>query len=232
MRRLLNLALALIMCCSVFSFAGCKDDEEVIELNVYNWEDYICKDENADLIAEFEEFASEKYGKKVVVNYSTFGTNENMYNELQLSKVKTEGGYDYGYDLVCPSDYMIQKMISEDMLEKFDRTLGNLDNYDTYSSKYILDLFDNYGWTDYACGYMYGTMGFVYNPEVLERNSGGEYEAGDEAHWDFPWKTYSKNLGTIKDSIRDTYALAIGKVYSAELTALGLKWRSGELSDS
>ncbi|MBQ3235647.1 MAG: extracellular solute-binding protein [Clostridia bacterium] len=231
MRKIFNLALALIMVVSLFSFTGCKSEGEVIELNVYNWEDYICKDEDNDLIADFEAFASEKYGKKVVVNYSTFGTNENMYNELQLSKVKTENGYDYGYDLVCPSDYMIQKMLGEGMLEKFDRSLGNLDNYDTYSSKYILDLFEKYGWTDYACGYMYGTMGFVYNPEVLERNSGGEYQPGDEAHWDFPWKTYSKNLGTIKDSIRDTYALAIGKVYSEELKALSLRWKAGELSD-
>ena len=90
MRKLSCLALALLMAVSLFSFTGCKkSDGDVLELNVYNWEDYICKDENADLIAEFEEFATEKYGKKVVVNYSTFGTNENMYNELQLSKVKT-----------------------------------------------------------------------------------------------------------------------------------------------
>ena len=230
MRKIINLSVALVMFLSLFSFTGCSR-EEVIELNVYNWEDYICKDENADLIAEFEDYASEKYGVKVKVNYSTFGTNENMYNELQLSKEETENGYDYGYDLVCPSDYMIQKMIREGMLEKLDRSLGNLDNYDTYSSKYILDLFDRNGWTDYACGYMYGTMGFVYNPEVLERNSGGEYQSGDESHWDFPWKTYSKNLGTIKDSIRDTYALAIGKVCADELTTLGLKWKAGEFTD-
>ncbi len=229
MKKLFNICLAIIVFFSAFSFAGCSQSEEVIELNVYNWEDYICIDENADLVEEFEAFASEKYNKKVVVNYSTFGTNENMYNELQLSKIKTENGYDYGYDLVCPSDYMIQKMISEDMLEKFDRSLGNLNYYDEYSSKYILDLFDSYGWSDYACGYMYGTMGFVYNPEVLSKNP--EYKEGDEAHWYFPWQTYSKNLGTIKDSIRDTYCLAIGKVYADELTALATRFKNGELSD-
>ena len=229
MKKIINFALAIVLCLSSFSFAGCSSNEEVLELNVYNWEDYICKDENADLISDFEEFATQKYGKKVVVNYSTFGTNENMYNELQLSKVKVGNDYDYGYDLVCPSDYMIQKMCSENMLEKFDRSLGNLNNYDEYSSKYILDLFDSYGWTDYACGYMYGTMGFVYNPEVLSRNP--EYQEGDESHWDFPWKTYSKNLGTIKDSIRDTYCLAIGKVYADELSALALQWKAGSLTD-
>ena len=237
MKRIFNFCLAIILCLGVFPFTACSQKEEVLELNVYNWEDYICKDENADLIAEFEEFASEKYGKKVVVNYSTFGTNENMYNELQLSKVKkSDGSYDYGYDLVCPSDYMIQKMLKEDMLEPLKKDIpegenGSLFNYFEYSSKYILDLFDNNGWTDYACGYMYGTMGFVYNPEALAENSGGEYQEGDEAHWDFPWKTYSKNLGTIKDSIRDTYCLAMGKVYAEELTALAIEWKAGNLTD-
>ena len=234
MKKLINIILATIMVISCFSFTGCKKEEGVLTLNVYNWEDYICKDEDADLIADFEVFASQKYGKKVVVNYSTFGTNENMYNELQLSKVETENGYDYGYDLVCPSDYMIQKMINEDMLEKLDRSIpegnkGSLSNYYEYSSKYILDLFDSYGWTEYACGYMYGTMGFVYNPEVLSRS--GEYQEGDESHWDFPWKTYSKNLGTIKDSIRDTYALALGRVYTEELKGLAGQYKSGELTD-
>ena len=236
MRKIINIILSVVLAFSSLIFTGCNNDEEdVLTLNVYNWEDYICRDENDDLIATFEEFATAKYGKKVVVNYSTFGTNENMYNELQLSKVKTENGsYDYGYDLVCPSDYMIQKMISEDMLEKLDPTIkegekGSLSNYYKYSSKYILDLFDGYGWTDYACGYMYGTMGFVYNPEVLSRS--GEYVEGDESHWDFPWKTYSKNLGTIKDSIRDTYALALGKVYTEELSALANQYKNNELTD-
>ena len=58
MRKIFSLALALITCLSLFSLTGCKKEEDVLELNVYNWEDYICKDENADLIADFEEFAT------------------------------------------------------------------------------------------------------------------------------------------------------------------------------
>ena len=75
---------------------------------------------------------------------------------------------------------------------------------------------------------MFGTMGFVYNPEVLSRS--GEYVVGDESHWEFPWKTYTKNLGTIKDSIRDTYALAIGKVYSEELKSLREEYKAGNIT--
>ena len=192
------LAAVLLMLLPLFG-TGCGMREDVIYLNVYNWEDYICIDDDANLIEEFEDYYYQTYGKKVVVNYSTFGTNENMYNELQLSKVKLEDGtYDYGYDLVCPSDYMIQKMLKEGMLEEYDRSLGNLTNYDNYTSNYILGLFDKNGWTNYACAYMYGTMGFVYNPEVLKENG---YQEDDELYWDLPWKTYYKNLGTIKDSI-------------------------------
>ena len=242
MRKLASLILAFLLTFSLFTVVGCdKQETDVIELNVYNWEDYIAQDDDADLIAEFEEYYFDTYGKKVKVNYSTFGTNENMYNELQLSKVKTNSGYDYGYDLVCPSDYMLQKMIYEGMVEKLDYSIpegeeGSLYNYERYVSRFIYDLFTNQtdidgneiNWNDYAVPYMFGTMGFVYNPNAFK----GDYKPGDESHWDFPWQTYSKNLGTIKDSIRDTYALAIGKVYSSELKALANEYKNNVISVS
>ena len=243
MRKIASLILAILMLLASFSFTACAKTEDtgVIELNVYNWEDYIAQDSDADLISEFESYYYDTYGKKVKVNYSTFGTNENMYNELQLSKVKTANGYDYGYDLVCPSDYMLQKMIYEGMVEKLDYSIaegeeGSLYNYERYVSNHIYTLFKNQtdidgnyiNWNEYAIPYMFGTMGFVYNPEVLSRS--GEYVVGDESHWEFPWKTYTKNLGTIKDSIRDTYALAIGKVYSEELKALREEYKAGNIT--
>ena len=193
MRKIASLILAIVMLLASFSFTACAktEDTSVIELNVYNWEDYIAQDSDADLISEFESYYYDTYGKRVKVNYSTFGTNENMYNELQLSKVKTANGYDYGYDLVCPSDYMLQKMIYEGMVEKLDYSIaegeeGSLYNYERYVSNHIYTLFKNQtdidgnyiNWNEYAIPYMFGTMGFVYNPEVLSRS--GEYVVGDE----------------------------------------------------
>ena len=86
-----GLAVLFAAIISVLPLAACKNADKndgVLYLNVYNCEDYIADDEDFDMIEEFEKYYKEKFGKTVVVNYSTFGTLENMYNELQLSKVK------------------------------------------------------------------------------------------------------------------------------------------------
>ena len=222
----------------LFSLLTLYGEGEVIELKVYNWEDYISIDdgsgESVDLIKKFEQHCKEKFNLDVKVKYSTFGTLENMYNELMLTRTQAkDGSYTYAYDLVCPSDYMVQKMILEGMVEKYDYTieegkLGYINGYYDNASKFIVDLFKKYGWQDYATGYMWGTMGFVYNPEVITKLPG--YTEGDEKHWSFIWKEYVKNLGTIKDSIRDTYALALGYVYSEELATLRKSYESGSLT--
>ena len=228
MKRKLDLLIAgVIAATSVLPLASCSSDD-TLYLNVYNWEEYISEYdeewETLDLIAGFEEYASKALGKNVVVNYSTFGTNENMYNELQLTKRSVNGGYVYNYDLVCPSDYMIQRMIRENMLEEYDMDEdGNytkMPNYSDYASGFIQDLFFANEWEKYAVGYMWGTMGFVYNPDII---------AEDDAHsWELPWIEYYKNLGTIKDSIRDTYALAVGYVYRDKLYSVD---ENGEMTE-
>ena len=235
MKRFFKLFVSFSLLFSLFALYG---EGEVIELKVYNWEDYISIDdgsgESVDLIKKFEQHCKEKFNLNVKVKYSTFGTLENMYNELMLTRTQAEdGSYTYAYDLVCPSDYMLQKMILEGMVEKYDYTieegkLGYINGYYDNASKFIVDLFKKYGWQDYATGYMWGTMGFVYNPEVITKLPG--YTEGDENHWSFIWKEYAKNLGTIKDSIRDTYALALGYVYADELTALRKSFESGSIS--
>ena len=221
MKTLCKILAVVLLTMSLAPLCACSSEKtDTIELNVYSWEDYISdyneEDGTEDLIGDFEDYASEVLGKKVKVNYSTFGTNENMYNELQLSKTKHnkngEVYYTYNYDLVCPSDYMIQKMIQDGMVEEFDYTDGNytkMSNYSDYASPYIKDLFNTYGWEKYAVCYMWGTMGYVYNPDIINSE--------DAEHWSLLWNDEYKNLGTIKDSVRDSYALAVGYVYSDEL---------------
>lgn len=277
--RLIASLFAIVICVSaVLPLGGAaKINEEAggtLELNVYNAEEYISEYdedwETFDIIEEFEKAATEKFGRKVKVNYSTFGTLENMYNELQLTKKKgKDGEYTYAYDLVCPSDYMIQRMINENMLETFDVVkddegnvsgYASVENYNDYASGFIKDLFnskreENYvtgsvkQWSEYAVCYMWGTMGFIYNPVklaetndkidlngMLDENgeialSGDELEEYVNANtWSLPWEAYYKNLGTIKDSIRDTYALAVGKVYGERLLKLKELWESGKIA--
>ena len=244
---------AVVAAGALLPLTSCKK-ETVEYLNVFNAEEYISEfDEEwgtLDVIAEFEKYASKERGHTVKVKYSTFGTLENMYNELQLTKRKSGNGYTYSYDLVCPSDYMIQRMIKEDMLEKFDvdeaGKYEKVGNYNDYASPFITDLFEGKGWNEYAVGYMWGTMGFIYNPEVLAENN-SEFAAAIKgvenqkelvkkyedfvATWELPWNSYYKNLGTIKDSIRDTYALAVGYVYRDALKKLNALYSDAEVHD-
>ncbi|HJB93453.1 MAG TPA: extracellular solute-binding protein [Candidatus Borkfalkia stercoripullorum] len=207
-------AAAAILSVFALSAAGCASSGGGTVLHVYNWEDYISRpdgdsDEYVDLIAKFEE---ENPG--VTVEYSTFGTNENMYNELKINAA--------GYDLVCPSDYMIMKMIAEDMVEPFtDDFLAN-SNYAKYASPYIKDLFEANGWTRYAAAYMWGTMGYVYNPGLVDEN--------DLASWAGIWNGKYDHMSTIKDSVRDSYFLGVAYVYRNELAALAEEYGAKDMT--
>lgn len=187
-------------------------------LNVISWEDYI----GDNVVKDFEKYYETTYGKKITVNYSTQGTNELMYSELNINK-----GH---YDLVCPSEYMIQKMITEGMLEKLDRSDNKLQTYDDNVSTYISNLFKNTKMAngeslyDYAACYMWGTMGFVYNPKLVDEN--------DVKHWSVLWNEKYKNKSTIKDSVRDSFVPALGYVYEDELKGYKSDLENGTITAS
>ena len=217
MKKIFSLILCGILCFAFLPLSACKKDEG-LTLNVYNWEDYIaCED--YDMIAEFESWYEEEYGEEVTVNYSTFGTNENMYNELKLTQKKNG---DYSYDLVCPSEYMIQKMIKENMLESYEtvedqngdgfKEYVNIPNYTENVAPYIQNLFEKNSWDEYAVCFNWGTMGFTYNPEFVA------FE--DVESWSVVTKNEYANKITIKDSVRDSYVLALGYVNGDKLLEL------------
>ena len=207
----------VLYCFQGVSFGADKDVEV---LHVYNWEEYISEseeDESIDIITQFEKYCKEVLKRNVKVEYSTFGTNENMYNELNLSKKNTANGVTYSYDLVCPSEYMLLKMMREGMLEKLD--MSKVPNYAENASPYIQNLFKTLkndssedSLYDYAACYMWGTMGYVYNPEIVSDE--------DASHWSLLWNEKYKGLGTIKDSVRDSYILAVGYCLQDELNGV------------
>ena len=204
-----------------------ESEEKAVTLRVCNWEEYIDLGdwdeedtidlESGDIIGEnsmvedFEEWYYETYGKRVNVEYSTFGTNEDLYNMLTLGDV---------YDIVCPSEYMFMKLMAEKMLvplsdEFFDKTDEN--NYYTKGvSPYIREVFENHeingeSWAKYAAGYMWGITGIVYNPEVVS-----EEEAST---WRILNNPKFKRQVTIKDNVRDSYFAAVGALKHDLLTS-------------
>ena len=152
-RILLTLAAAALLC-------ACGPDREHT-LKVYNWSDYL----DVAVIDEFEQWYEEQTGEPVKVILQTFDVNETM-----LSKIE-KGQEDF--DVVCPSDYIIERMLQRDLLLPIDRNYGSTPDYiDQYLSPFIRDCFDKFDGggknaNDYAVGYMWGTVGIIYNPKYV-----------------------------------------------------------------
>ena len=220
-RKLLLLAVPMM---AMSGLTGCNEKYD-IKLVIYNWADYIYtgKDEEGNAtgkstITLFKEYYKEKYDKVVKVQYRTFSTPEIMYGQITSGRIKP--------DLICPSDYMIQKMANEGLLEKFsyNESTGeygeSLQNFEDYGSPFIKERFssvklnDNNSFLTYAVPYFWGTMGFTYDPDYFNEEEIGTWEA----LWSKESK-FQKQL-SLKDSMRDSYVTAIFHVYKDEIAAL------------
>ena len=182
----LLLALAAVMLPAFSGFAAEADEIEALRgttLYVYNWGEYISdgSDDSLDVIKEFEN----RYGITVV--YDTFDNNETMYSKLKSGGV--------AYDIVIPSDYMIERMISEGMLEKID--LSNIPNYEYIPEKYRSLSYDPKN--EYSVPYTVGMVGLIYNTEMVS-----EAPTSWNALWD---KNYSGEI-LMFNNPRDAFAIA------------------------
>lgn len=210
------LMLLPISLASVFALSGCDNKEETKVLRILNCEDYIYEYEDGD-----EEYAADKYdyqmdmvdqfiaywadnhdGEEIEVVYDTFDTNETMFNELQTGKTT--------YDVIVPSDYMVQKLLSNDMLEKFDE--DKLDELWENISPYLKDKFEGIkageeSIYNYSIPYMWGTVGVMYNPDYYELEEDRVHELF--ADWDSLYGEELQGSFSIKDSVRDTYAVSL-----------------------
>ena len=222
-KRLISLFVAFIMIFATFLTSGTTSvfaEEKVI--TVFSVEDYIHEAEDDSELGVLDMFAEDT---GITVNYLTFATNEDMYNELKKDP--------FACDLICPSEYMIMKMMEEDLLRPFKTPA----NFKEYGSPYIKDVFKGLKIgegenakpfmsedeeTSYAVGYMWGTVGLIYNMNA----KGGEITAEDFDSWSNLWTKFTKRL-TIKDSIRDSYFIALAYVYKDELIAAKTKYESG-----
>ena len=184
-------------------------------LRLLNVEDYIYEkdpeDEEAEknLVHQFEDYARDLGYENVQVSYATTDTPESMFNEVKIAP--------NNFDLICPSDYMIQKLIVNDMLEPMHIDEEHMPNYIQNASS-IKDRLDAISAVnsvtketcylkDYAVGYMWGTLGILFDPEYGERDA--ETTIEDMQDWSVLWNPDYKGISSIKDSVRDTYAIGL-----------------------
>ena len=179
-KRLTSLLLALILMFALALPAFAAREE----ITVYNWGQYISDgtDDSLDVIAAFEEETG------IHVNYITFDSNESMY-----TKLKTGGA---SYDVIIPSDYMIGKLIEEDMLEPLD--FSNIPNYANIDEAFRDQAYDPEN--TYSVPYTWGTVGLIYNRQYVSDE--------DAQSWSCLWN--SKYAGKILmfDNPRDAFAIA------------------------
>lgn len=168
---------------------GCADPEAQGKVvNVYNWGEYIDK----DLLDQFEA----ETGIRVV--YSTFNTNEDLY-------VKLKNGVS-SYDVVMPSDYMIEKMKNEDMLRPIN--WENVPNIEYVDPEYKNHSYDPD--QTYSAPYFWGTLGIVYNTDLVQE---------EVTSWDILWDERYKREIIMLDSSRDSLGIALKKLgYSMNST--------------
>ena len=208
------------------------------EITVFSWEDYIDLGYVEEDLEEMSEAMTSRYTDDellssildifeeetgIKVNYYTFATNEEMYNELLKDPSAV--------DLICPSEYMILKMRDENLIKPY----AIPQNYLDYGSPYIKEVFDNLGLNvvddpedpaddnmTYALGYMWGTMGIVYSADA--------YEDEDFSRWSNLFDDKFKGKLTIKDSLRDSYIVAVAMVYEEELMSLKTQYEEATIT--
>jgi len=159
--------------------------QEQVTLNVYNWGQYIAdgSDDSMEVIAEFE-----KRYPNIKVNYSTYDSNEIMYSKL------SNGGITV--DVIIPSDYMIARLISEDMLLPLD--FDNIPNY-----QYIDENFKNTAYDPdniYSVPYTWGTVGILYNTKYVDE--------ADVTGWELLWNDKYAGKTLMFGNSRDAFGIA------------------------
>lgn len=198
MKKRISLFLSVLLLVWLFALPAVAEEEALFSeetvqyyqslglqgtaLNVYNWGEYI-DDENVDVVAEFEHLTGCK------VNYTTFESNENMYAKLS--------GGGVSYDVIIPSDYMIERLVSEERLEKLN--YENIPNYAEYFDA------EQYGYLvegeikQYAVIYNVGTTVLIYNTNYVKEKP---------TSWDVLWDPQYKGKVLMFNNPRDAFAIA------------------------
>lgn len=151
--------LTFIACLFFGATMICNAADREHTLKIYNWADYI----DEDLLEEFKSWYKDQTGEEVEIIYQLFDVNEVMLSKIEL-------GHE-DFDVVCPSDYIIERMLHLDLLLPIDRDFGNVPDYTVNVSPFMTEMVNNMV-TDkdpakYVVPYMWGTVGLLYNPKYV-----------------------------------------------------------------
>ena len=164
--------------CMMATLSACEQDDRIV-LNIYNVGDYI----DLEVLDIFEQEHPD-----IKINYETFATNEEMY-------VKVANGSS-AYDVIVPSDYMVERLIEEDLLLEIDK--NNIPNFEHVGKQYLDQPYDI--GNKYSVPYMWGTMGILYNTTMVNE---------PVTSWDILWDEKYKGQVLMLDSERDAVAITM-----------------------
>lgn len=182
MKKIVLISLSIMMCTMLLSGCGGNNSGENKVVYVYNWGEYI----DPETITMFEE----ETGIKVI--YDEYETNEIMYPKVETGAVS--------YDVVCPSDYMIQKMIENDLLAELN--YDNISNIKNIGEQYIEESKQFDTEHKYTVPYCWGTVGILYNKTMVSEPI---------TSWADLWDPQYKGNILMQDSVRDAFMVALAK---------------------
>ncbi len=199
MKKILTFIACLFFGASVI--CGAADREHT--LKIYNWADYI----DEDLLEEFKSWYKDQTGEDVEIIYQLFDVNEVMLSKIEL-------GHE-DFDLVCPSDYIIERMIHLDLLLPIDRNFGEVPDYTVNVSPFMNEMVNNMvtdkNPEEYVVPYMWGTVGLLYNPKFVTPEQASSWNCLKNP--DFKGKVF------IKDAFRDVFISLIIALHKDEIAS-------------
>lgn len=225
MKKKIPLALSAFLLLNAFSLTACSHGTTISEkqdnvLRVASWDEYIdmggedsYAPESRAIYEEFEDWYKEVYGKEIRVEYVPLQDNETMYNMIKMGN---------SYDLLCPSEYMAMKLKAEGKLLAYPDSFYDTENEYNYYAKnvsaYTNSVFETAGLTGYIAGYMWGSTGFVFDPNKI----GATPEDSREimSSWYCLTSDACSRKITAKDNVRDSYFMGLGMYYENELLSL------------
>jgi len=203
MKKFISILSVLALLMGLFTSCGRSDEERSKILKIYNWGDYI----DEDVLTDFPKWYKEQTGEEVRIIYQVFDI-----NEIMLTKI--ERGHE-DFDLICPSEYILERMLRKNLLLPIDRNFGKTPDYINNVSPYIQEELNKLSQsgrktTDYVVPYMWGTAGLLYNKADVSRD--------EVMSWKCLWDPRFRNKILMKDSYRDAYGTAIIYAHARELS--------------